>query len=49
MISPATQLFEAKRMDATLRSDKVDQAPIITAPELVVELLLEAVDAAAKR
>jgi pimeloyl-ACP methyl ester carboxylesterase len=49
MISPATQLFEAKRMGATLRSVKVDHAPIITAPELVVELLLQAVEATAKQ
>jgi hypothetical protein len=40
MISPSTQPCQAKRMEATLRSAKVDHAPIITGPELVVELLL---------
>jgi pimeloyl-ACP methyl ester carboxylesterase len=43
MISPATQHFEAQRMRATVRSENADHAPIITAPELVVDLVLQAV------
>jgi pimeloyl-ACP methyl ester carboxylesterase len=43
MISPATQRFEAQRMGATVRSEKVDHAPIITAPQLVIDLVLQAV------
>jgi pimeloyl-ACP methyl ester carboxylesterase len=49
MISPATQQFEAKRMRATVRSAKVDHAPIVTAPDMVVELVLQAVDATAEQ
>jgi len=43
MIDPATQLFLAKRMGAQFRSKKVDHAPLVTAPGLVVEMILEAV------
>jgi pimeloyl-ACP methyl ester carboxylesterase len=43
MISPATQLFLARRMGAKTRSEKVDHTPLVTAPELVVEIILEAV------
>jgi len=43
MIDPATQLFLAERMNARFRSEKVDHAPLITAPGLVVEMILEAV------
>jgi pimeloyl-ACP methyl ester carboxylesterase len=49
MINPATQLFLAKRMGAQLRSEKIDHAPLITAPDLVVEIILQAVTAAAVR
>jgi pimeloyl-ACP methyl ester carboxylesterase len=42
MISPATQLFLAKRMGAQLRSERVDHTPLVTAPELVVEVILNA-------
>jgi pimeloyl-ACP methyl ester carboxylesterase len=44
MINPATQRFEAQRMRATVQSAKVDHTPIITAPGLVVELIIQAVD-----
>src|SRR5215468_5781246 len=43
MINPATQLFMAQRMGARIRSEKVDHAPLVTAPEPVIELILEAV------
>jgi pimeloyl-ACP methyl ester carboxylesterase len=43
MINPVTQLFLARRMGARTRSEKVDHAPLLTAPELVVEMILEAV------
>jgi hypothetical protein len=42
MINPETQVFMAERMKATLRRLDVDHTPIATAPEHVVELLLEA-------
>lgn len=42
MISPETQDFMAQRMKATIRRLDVDHTPIATAPEHVVELLLEA-------
>ena len=43
MINPATQLFMAQRMGARIRSEKVDHTPLVTAPELVVEVILDAV------
>ena len=43
MINPATQLFLAQRMDARIRSEKVDHTPLVTAPEPVVDIILEAV------
>jgi pimeloyl-ACP methyl ester carboxylesterase len=43
MINPSTQLFLARRMGAQTRSEKVDHTPLVTAPELVVEIILEAV------
>ena len=43
MINPATQVFLAHRMGARLRSEKVDHASPITAPELVVGMIREAV------
>jgi pimeloyl-ACP methyl ester carboxylesterase len=43
MINPATQLFLARRMGAKLRSAKVDHASPITAPELVVGMIQEAI------
>ncbi len=42
MINPATQLFLAQRMGAQIRSERVDHTPLVTAPELVVEMILEA-------
>jgi pimeloyl-ACP methyl ester carboxylesterase len=43
MINPATQQFLARRMGAQTKSEKVDHAPLVTAPELVVEIILQAV------
>jgi pimeloyl-ACP methyl ester carboxylesterase len=43
MINPSTQLFMAQRMGARIRSRKVDHTPLATAPETVIEVILEAV------
>jgi pimeloyl-ACP methyl ester carboxylesterase len=43
MINPATQLFLARRMGAKIQSAKVDHAPLITAPDVVVAMILQAV------
>jgi pimeloyl-ACP methyl ester carboxylesterase len=42
MINPATQLFLARRMGARIQSKKVDHAVPITAPDLVVDMILQA-------
>jgi pimeloyl-ACP methyl ester carboxylesterase len=42
MINPETQRFMAGRMGATIRSYRVDHTPMYTAPELVVDVILEA-------
>ena len=42
MINPKTQRFMAERMKATLRSFAVDHTPLLTAPDKVVEVILEA-------
>jgi pimeloyl-ACP methyl ester carboxylesterase len=42
MIIPDTQRFMATRMDATMRAHRVDHTPMYTAPELVVDVILEA-------
>ncbi|MGA9153636.1 MAG: hypothetical protein WBZ36_23900 [Candidatus Nitrosopolaris sp.] len=42
MINPKTQRFMAERMKATVRSFAVDHTPLLTAPEKVVEVILEA-------
>jgi pimeloyl-ACP methyl ester carboxylesterase len=43
MISPATELFMAERMGARIRSEKVDHTPLVTAPKIVIDVILEAV------
>jgi len=43
MINPATQLFMAQRMGARIRSERVDHTPLVTAPERVIEVILDAV------
>jgi pimeloyl-ACP methyl ester carboxylesterase len=47
MINPSTQLFMAQRMGARIRSEKVDHTPLATAPEPVIEVILEAVASSA--
>ena len=42
MINPKTQHFMAARMNATTRSLAVDHTPLLTAPENVVDIILEA-------
>ena len=43
MISPQTQRFMADRMGAKIRSYEVDHSPMLTKPDLVVDVILEAV------
>jgi pimeloyl-ACP methyl ester carboxylesterase len=42
MIAPVTQHFMADRMKARVRSSTVDHSPLVTAPGLVVETILDA-------
>ena len=42
MINPATQRFMATRMGAKTRSLKADHTPILTAPDAVVDIIVEA-------
>ena len=42
MIVPATQHFMATRMKAVVRSHQTDHAPLVTAPEVVVDVIREA-------
>ena len=42
MINPKTQQFMARRMNANVRSSPVDHSPMYTAPDLVIDLILEA-------
>jgi pimeloyl-ACP methyl ester carboxylesterase len=42
MINPKTQRFMAERMKATVRSFPVDHTPLLTAPDKVAEVILEA-------
>lgn len=43
MIPVATQRFLAARMKAKVRAEKFDHTPLVTAPNAVVEVILEAV------
>lgn len=45
MINPETQKFMADRMSATTHTHDVDHAPLITRPQVVTEILQEAVSA----
>jgi pimeloyl-ACP methyl ester carboxylesterase len=45
MIHPETQHFMAERMKATVRSYAVDHTPLLTAPDKVAEIILEAAQA----
>jgi pimeloyl-ACP methyl ester carboxylesterase len=42
MINPKTQHFMAGRMKATVRSFAVDHTPLLTAPDKVVDIIVEA-------
>jgi len=42
MINPKTQQFMARRMGAKIRSSGVDHSPMLTAPDLAVDVILEA-------
>src|SRR6266850_3734069 len=45
MINPKTQHFMAERMKATVRPFTVDHTPLLTAPDKVVDIILEAAKA----
>jgi pimeloyl-ACP methyl ester carboxylesterase len=45
MINPKTQSFMATRMNATVKSLPVDHTPLLTAPDSVVDIILEAAKA----
>jgi pimeloyl-ACP methyl ester carboxylesterase len=45
LIVPENQRFMAERMRAQVRSHAVDHAPIVTAPTVVLQMLLEAISA----
>ena len=45
MINPKTQRFMAERMNATIRSHAVDHTPLLTAPDKVVDIIVEAANA----
>jgi pimeloyl-ACP methyl ester carboxylesterase len=47
MIIPDTQRFMAERMKASVRSHPVDHTPLVTAPGVVVDIIRDAVRAAA--
>jgi hypothetical protein len=48
MINPKTQRFLAERMGAQIRSEQVDHTPMVTAPDPVIEVLLQAAAVTAK-
>ena len=43
MIAPETHRFMAARMGASARGRPVDHTPLVTAPEEVVDIILDAV------
>jgi pimeloyl-ACP methyl ester carboxylesterase len=45
MINPKTQRFMAERMKATVRSFAVDHTPLLTAPDKVADVIVEAAEA----
>jgi pimeloyl-ACP methyl ester carboxylesterase len=45
MINPDTQRFMAQRMNARVHSYEVDHTPLVTAPDLVTDAIVEAVRA----
>jgi len=49
MIPAETQRFMAKRMGATVSTHPVDHIPLVTAPQVVTDLLIEVVDIVTQR
>jgi pimeloyl-ACP methyl ester carboxylesterase len=49
MINPKTQQFMAPRMGAAVRAKQVDHSPMFAAPDLVIDLILEAARATLSR
>jgi pimeloyl-ACP methyl ester carboxylesterase len=49
MISPDTQHFMAQRMNARVHSHQVDHTPIVTAPDAVISVIVEAARAVSAR
>jgi hypothetical protein len=49
MINPETQHFMARRMNAHVRSYDADHTPIVTAPDAVANVIVEAVQSVAAR
>ncbi|CAE6774447.1 alpha/beta fold hydrolase [Paraburkholderia nemoris] len=49
MISPDTQHFVAQRMNARVHSHQVDHTPIVTAPDVVTDVIVEAVETVSAR
>ncbi|SOE73466.1 Alpha/beta hydrolase family protein [Burkholderia sp. OK233] len=49
MISPDTQHFMAQRMNARVHSHQVDHTPIVTAPDVVTDVIVEAIRAVSAR
>ncbi len=47
MIVPETQRYMAERMRATIKAHAVDHTPIVTAPTVVVDIIRDAINAAA--
>ena len=47
MINPKTQRFMAERMNAKIHSHAVDHTPLLTAPDKVADIILEAVQTTA--
>jgi pimeloyl-ACP methyl ester carboxylesterase len=47
MINPDTQRFMAERMNASIQAHKVDHAPLISRPQVVTDILSEAVQSVA--
>jgi pimeloyl-ACP methyl ester carboxylesterase len=45
MINPKTQAFLAQRMGAASQSEETDHTPLVTAPDLVVDMIGRAVEA----
>ena len=47
MIVPATQRFMAERMKAKISPHAVDHTPLVTAPDVVVDIIRDAVQSVA--